>query len=274
MRRILQNNKIRAGLLFACCALIVVMSIVAPKYLLARTLTEQTNHVIVAPEEYYVEAGTMMARNTSSNLSAIDRIKLISGAWESNMEKCDITEGFLDEVEAVELAKKQLEVYYKQGIFPYSVQIQYDNLYSYSSELYSYTDTSFNTYTAYLWKITFTKYDNSVENVVYMNESGTILLAWTNGSYSLDEYDLSKFYKNAQIRDILGDKNIYKTSSMKYIPVASVTIPYPDAEAIQKIETGALLTIRVGGELENFQILQYKSENGTGFLLVPLPAGK
>lgn len=56
MRRILQNNKIRAGLLFACCALIVVMSIVAPKYLLARTLTEQTNHVIVAPEEYYVEA--------------------------------------------------------------------------------------------------------------------------------------------------------------------------------------------------------------------------
>ena len=135
MRRILQNNKIRAGLLFACCALIVVMSIVAPKYLLARTLTEQTNHVIVA--EYYVEAGTMMARNTSSNLSAIDRIKLISGAWESNMEKCDITEGFLDEVEAVELAKKQLEVYYKQGIFPYSVQIQYDNLYSYSSELYS-----------------------------------------------------------------------------------------------------------------------------------------
>ena len=61
---------------------------------------------------------------------------------------------------------------------------------------------------------------------------------------------------------------------MKYIPVASVTIPYPDAEAIQKIETGALLTIRVGGELENFQVLQYKSENGTGFLLVPLPAGK
>ena len=50
MRKILQNNKIRVGLLFVCCALIVVLSIVAPKYLLARTLTEQTNHVEVAPE--------------------------------------------------------------------------------------------------------------------------------------------------------------------------------------------------------------------------------
>lgn len=274
MRKILQNNKIRVGLLFVCCALIVVLSIVAPKYLLARTMTEQMDRVEVAPEDYYLEAGTMMSRNTSSNLSPIDRIKLISGTWESNMEKCDITEGFLDEVEAVELAKKQLDVYYKQGAYPYSVQIQYDNLYSYSSELYCYTDTSFNTYTAYLWKITFTKYDNSVENVIYMTESGTILLAWTNGNYSLDEYDLSKFYKNAQSRDILGDNRIYTMSSIKYMPVSSVTIPYPDVEKIQKIETGALLTIRVGGELENFQVLQYKSETGTGFVFMPLPAGK
>lgn len=274
MRKILQNNKIRVGLLFVCCALIVVLSIVAPKYLLARTLTEQTNHVEVAPEEYYLEAGTMMSRNTSSNLSAVDRIKLISGTWDSNMTKCDITEGFLDEVEAVELAKKQLDVYYKQGVYPYSVQIQYDNLYSYSSELYCYTDTSFNTYAAYLWKITFTKYDNSVENIVYMTESGTILLAWTNGSYSLDEYDLSKFYKNVQIRDILGDKNIYKTSSMKYIPVASVAIPYPDVEEIKEIKNGALITLRVSGDLENLQALQYTTEHGQGIVLMPLQNNK
>ena len=123
MKKILQNNKIRAGLLFVCCALIVVLSIVAPKYLLARTLTEQTNHVEVAPEEYYLEAGTMMSRNTSSNLSAVDRIKLISGTWDSNMTKCDITEGFLDEVEAVELAKKQLDAYYIRIPCRYSMTI-------------------------------------------------------------------------------------------------------------------------------------------------------
>ena len=208
MKKILQNNKIRVGLLFVCCALIVVLSIVAPKYLLARTLTEQTNHVEVAPEEYYLEAGTMMSRNTSSNLSAVDRIKLISGTWDSNMTKCDITEGFLDEVEAVELAKKQLDVYYKQGVYPYSVQIQYDNLYSYSSELYCYTDTSFDTYTAYLWKITFTKYDNSVENIVYMTESGTILLAWTNNTKFAQTTTLLDFYENVQIRDVDGENKL------------------------------------------------------------------
>lgn len=274
MRKILQNNKTRVGLLFGCCALIVVLSIVAPKYLLARTLTEQTNHVEVAPEDYYLEAGTMMSRNTSSNLSAVDRIKLISGTWDSNMTKCEITEGFLDEVEAVELAKKQLDVYYRQGVYPYSVQIQYDNLYSYSSELYCYTDTSFNTYTAYLWKITFMKYDNSVENVIYMTESGTILLAWTNKNYTLDEFALSKFYKNTEIRDILGDNKMYTTTAMKYMPVASVQIVYPEAEEIQKIETGALITIRVSGELENFQSLQYKSAHGTGFVFMPMQNNK
>ena len=54
MKKILQNNKIRVGLLFVCCALIVVLSIVAPKYLLARTLMEQTTHFEVAPDQYYL----------------------------------------------------------------------------------------------------------------------------------------------------------------------------------------------------------------------------
>ena len=274
MRKILQNNKIRVGLLFVCCALIVVLSIVAPKYLLARTLTEQTNHVEVAPEEYYLEAGTMMSRNTSSNLSAVDRIKLISGTWDSNMTKCDITEGFLDEVEAVELAKKQLDVYYKQGVYPYSVQIQYDNLYSYSSELYCYTDTSFDTYAAYLWKITFTKYDNSVENIVYMTESGTILLAWTNNTKFAQTTTLLDFDENVQIRDVLGENKLYTASAVEYMPVASVTIPYPDAEEIKEIKNGALITLRVSGDLENLQALQYTTEHGQGIVLMPLQNNK
>ena len=257
MKKILQNNKIRVGLLFVCCALIVVLSIVAPKYLLARTLTEQTNHVEVAPEEYYLEAGTMMSRNTSSNLSAVD-----------------ITEGFLDEVEAVELAKKQLDVYYKQGVYPYSVQIQYDNLYSYSSELYCYTDTSFDTYAAYLWKITFTKYDNSVENIVYMTESGTILLAWTNNTKFAQTTTLLDFYENVQIRDVLGDNKLYTASAVEYMPVASVTIPYPDAEEIKEIKNGALITLRVSGDLENLQALQYTTEHGQGIVLMPLQNNK
>ena len=222
----------------------------------------------------YLEAGTMMSRNTSSNLSAVDRIKLISGTWDSNMTKCDITEGFLDEVEAVELAKKQLDVYYKQGVYPYSVQIQYDNLYSYSSELYCYTDTSFDTYAAYLWKITFTKYDNSVENIVYMTESGTILLAWTNNTKFAQTTTLLDFYENVQIRDVLGENKLYTASAVEYMPVASVTIPYPDAEEIKEIKNGALITLRVSGDLENLQALQYTTEHGQGIVLMPLQNNK
>ena len=247
-----------------------MLSIVAPKYLLARTLTEQTNHVEVAPEEYYLEAGTMMSRNTSSNLSAVDRIKLISGTWDSNMTKCDITEGFLDEVEAVELAKKQLDVYYKQGVYPYSVQIQYDNLYSYSSELYCYTDTSFDTYAAYLWKITFTKYDNSVENIVYMTESrdNPALHGQTTRSLRRQQHFWTSM-KMCRYGMSLGENKLYTASAVEYMPVASVTIPYPDAEEIKEIKNGALITLRVSGDLENLQALQYTTEHGQGIVLMP-----
>ena len=182
--------------------------------------------------------------------------------------------GQKDEVEAVELAKKQLDVYYKQGVYPYSVQIQYDNLYSYSSELYCYMDTSFDTYAAYLWKITFTKYDNSVENIVYMTESGTILLAWTNNTKFAQTTTLLDFYENVQIRDVLGENKLYTASAMKYMPVASVTIPYPDAEEIKEIKNGALITLRVSGDLENLQALQYTTEHGQGIVLMPLQNNK
>ena len=145
MRKIFRNNKIKICLILFFCVAVILASVLVPKYLLARTLFEQMDQVVVAPEEYYVEAGEMMARSASSNLSSVDRIKLIAGTWESEMQKCENTDGFLNEVEAVELAKKQTEYYYQAGVFPYSMQIKYDNMFSYATELYCYTDSSFHT---------------------------------------------------------------------------------------------------------------------------------
>lgn len=287
MRKIFRNNKIKICLILFFCIAVILASVLVPKYLLARTLSEQMEKVVVAPEEYYVEAGVMMARSASSNLSSVDRIKLIAGTWESEMQKCENTEGFLNEVEAVELAKKQMEYYYQAGVFPYSMQIKYDNMFSYATELYCYTDSSFHTYSAYLWKITFTKYDDSVECVTYMTESGTILLLWTDEKYS-PETTMKQCYDNLDIKNVFGDNRFYQVTIGEYMPTTAVEIPYPmedelTGEAIAKsfstvkpvteIVSGAVIRMKTSEENIKFQALQYKTEDGYGIVFMPFGTG-
>lgn len=287
MRKIFRNNKIKICLILFFCVAVILASVLVPKYLLARTLFEQMDQVVVAPEEYYVEAGEMMARSASSNLSSVDRIKLIAGTWESEMQKCENTDGFLNEVEAVELAKEQMEYYYQAGVFPYSMQIKYDNMFSYETELYCYTDSSFHTYSAYLWKITFTKYDDSVECVTYMTESGTILLCWTDGEY-LPEITMKQCYDNLDMKNVFGDNRFYQVTIGEYMPVTAVEIPYPmedelTGEAIAKsfstvkplteIVSGAVVRVKISGESIKFQALQYKTKDGAGIVFMPLGTG-
>lgn len=288
MRKIFRNNKIKICLFLILCAVIISTGVLVPKYLLARTLFEQMEQVVVAPEEYYVEAGKMMARSASSNLSSVDRIKLIAGTWESEMQKCENTDGFLNEVEAVELAKEQMEYYYQAGVFPYSMQIKYDNMFSYETELYCYTDSSFHTYSAYLWKITFTKYDDSVECVTYMTESGTILLLWTDGEYS-PEITMKQCYDNLDMKNVFGDNRFYQVTIGEYMPVTAVEISYPmedelTGEAIAKsfstvkplteIVSGAVVRVKTSGESIKFQALQYKTKDGAGIVFMPFGTGK
>ena len=287
MRKIFRNNKIKICLILFFCVAVILASVLVPKYLLARTLFEQMDQVVVAPEEYYVEAGEMMARSASSNLSSVDRIKLIAGTWESEMQKCENTDGFLNEVEAVELAKEQMEYYYQAGVFPYSMQIKYDNMFSYATELYCYTDSSFHTYSAYLWKITFTKYDDSVECVTYMTESGTILLLWTDGEYS-PEITMKQCYDNLDMKNVFGDNRFYQVTIGEYMPVTAVEISYPmedelTGEAIAKsfstvkplteIVSGAVVRVKTSGESIKFQALQYKTEDGAGIVFMPFGTG-
>lgn len=288
MRKIFRNNKIKICLILFFCVAVILASVLVPKYLLARTLFEQMDQVVVAPEEYYVEAGEMMARSASSNLSSVDRIKLIAGTWESEMQKCENTDGFLNEVEAVELAKEQMEYYYQAGVFPYSMQIKYDNMFSYETELYCYTDSSFHTYSAYLWKITFTKYDDSVECVTYMTESGTILLLWTDGEYS-PEITMKQCYDNLDMKNVFGDNRFYQVTIGEYMPVTAVEISYPmedelTGEAIAKsfstvkplteIVSGAVVRVKTSGESIKFQALQYKTKDGAGIVFMPFGTGK
>ncbi|MGN0389349.1 MAG: hypothetical protein ACI4L2_00945 [Wujia sp.] len=269
----MKNRKIKNRIIVCICALLCVLivtgSVLAPKYFLEKTVSADVGQVMDAPEEYYVDAGAAMAREISENLSAPDRIKLISGAWESEMTECEKTEGFLDETEAVSLAKQQMELYHSQGVYPYSIDSEFDNWYSYSTELYRFTDSSFHTYTAYLWKLTFTKYDQSIVQQIYMTESGTILLARVNSTHHMAKPVLT-CYENLPLKELFGENDIYMSDVVEH-SVPSLKIPYPDVEQENlKIDSGALITVRVSGELENYEAFQFNTDSGFGIVLMPI----
>ncbi len=262
------KNRIIASAFVLLSIAVVVGSVLAPKYLLGKTMHANVGQVVEAPQEYYVDAGEAMAREISENLSAFDRIKLISGAWESEMTLCEKTEGFLDETEAVILAKEQMELFYTQGVYPYSINSEFDNWYSYSAELYCYTDSSFHTYTAYLWKLTFTKYDGSIVQDIYMTETGTILLAQVNSKHHMAQ-PIKNCFEYIPAKELFGGNGIY-VSKIAELEASAFTIPYPEVEQRNmEIESGALITIVESGETDSFEAFQFNTDSGFGIVLLP-----
>ena len=80
-------------IIFISVSLIAVFSaIFVPKLLLDKKSENSLSHIIEAPDSYYLTSQTATARSASSKLSALDKIRLICGVWDSSMSQCDITE--------------------------------------------------------------------------------------------------------------------------------------------------------------------------------------
>lgn len=252
------------------CIIIVVSSFYIPDYLLGKRRTNTTNQICIAPESYYVESGNAMARNTSSNLTSLEQIKLISGVWESNGKECSLEEGFLSENEAVQLARISLNTFYNMGIFPYSANANYNNWCSWEAKLYCYTDNLFNTYSAYLWVITFTKFDSSITHTVYMTEKGVIVGATTTDSgYQANK--IISVYTNISVKEILADENITLLEKEK-APEGTVINPvYPDTD-FSNVEFNQIYILDLvssDGELESYYVYQYSSDEIYGIGISP-----
>ena len=128
-------------------AILVTASLIAffsaifvPKLLLDKKSERSLSQIIEVPDSYYLTSQTATARSASSKLSALDKIQLICGVWDSSMTQCDVTEGFLTMDEAVSLARAQMELYYQAGLYPVSLYSGYDNWYSFECNLYKYTE--------------------------------------------------------------------------------------------------------------------------------------
>lgn len=154
---------------------IVFLSITLPRFLLEKNAAKDVMVISTVPENYYSASHMALARNTSKGLDAESKLKIIKGEWDSVRSECSIEEGFLTKSQAVKLAQNLLLLEYNKRKFDYDLRGNYKNWYKWDCKLYRFTDTTFNTYTAYLWEITFTKSDNSISHRISFTEDGTII---------------------------------------------------------------------------------------------------
>lgn len=264
----MKKEKLIFKILFITASLIAFFSaIFVPKLLLNKKSELSLSHVMESPDSYYLTSRTATARSASSKLSALDKIRLICGVWDSSMTECDVTEGFLTMDKAVALARTQLELYYQAGLYPVSLYSGYDNWYSFECNLYKYTDTSFQTYTAYLWEITFTKFDTSTYHTLLMSESGTILAADTNMPFD-DPKDIYKDAFEVNCAAMINDTHTYlgtstKRSTLPYIPYTQLSLSSPTVLNTYSIQLRTTST-----EFSDYSIYQYRKPQGYGFGIV------
>ncbi len=267
-------KKLQIFIFVTLTVLSVVTGVVLPGYILDRKVDSQMDLVTFAPEEYYLSSNTVMAKNASEKLSSLDKINLITGKWDSTISECDVSDAFLTEIEAVNMAVSQMEHFYTRRVYPVSLDSNYNNWFSWESKVYKYTETAFNTYTAYLWVISFSKYDSDITHTVCMTEDGIILNAETNMPlYNFKSNSIDTAYNSYAITQIFQNPNIhfqyrkaleYSSSIISICPDINLSnITYDNIYEITLTESGP--------EDLLFHVYQYSSNGKYGIGLIPAP---
>lgn len=140
----------------------VAASLMVPGYLLEQHAAESMSITTAVPTSYYSGPSEAIVRNASRQLTEEQCISLIYGNWESKVSKADLRECSMSEYEMV-------------SSYDYGIHSDYQKWYSWNAEPYKAVDTTFETYAAIFWKVTFTKYTGNDVKVFYITEGGTIL---------------------------------------------------------------------------------------------------
>lgn len=237
-----------------------------PGCLLMWQSEEKMNMVGAVPVEYYSPANLAVARNASANLGDYQKLQLITGRWESNVGQADANERTLENYEAVELAREQMDTFYQAGIYPTSLLSDYENWYSWEAEFCKVVDATFNTYAAYYWKLSFVKYDGSEKHHVYMLENGTVFLAEAWDANGIGRSTISK----------VSEVNVNLSSGKGEIKKQEMSVENQDLEdylAFSDIDTADLQWMELSQwqvDEQRYYVLQANSAERYLFLLQPV----
>ena len=268
--------KIIPFLLIILTVFTICGAIFVPKYLLNRKYNNIQNKVTAAPENYYLASNTAMAKKASELLATYEKTNLITGSWDSVCKKADYEDALLKETDAVALAKQKIDELYAMELYPYSLSSSYNNWYSWTTDLYSYSDTSFNTYTCYLWIITFTRFDNKLTHTILMTEDGVILAGIVNDNTARITPMFVRLNEDS-IRSILCDDKIRLENEQAYsYPNFANTITeiYPD-NIISEITEQTSIRVSLSFNADapsDYLVYQTKTNDSYIFGIVPITA--
>ena len=129
------------------------------------------------PAEYYSGPSEAIIKNASRQLTNEERIQLITGTWESSVER--VSEGAceLTEFGIKTLTINRIDTLYAKGLYPKSLSGDFDSWYTWSAIPYRALDSTFLSYAAIFWDVRLTKFDGTEYHRVIITESGDILYA-------------------------------------------------------------------------------------------------
>ncbi len=241
------------------------------------------------PSEYYSNASLAISKNASSQLTTYEKMELISGTISSSFEEAESEESDMSAYDAVCLAQEALYHLYENNSYPYCPDSGFMNWYTWTATLYKSTDTNFHTYTAYCWKLIFTRYDASEVHTILMMENGTILYAATNNRSShinpISEQSFSVYNYGIDYTYGTGfsyvNKSSVRSSQLPYYEIVSGELKQNDMTVMScsilcigadDIESESEVTaayLSEEGKVEFYYVYQLVQEESYIYTLIP-----
>ena len=234
MKRISVKNII----LIAITVLVVAGSIWLPGFLMEKENSSYYGKTNSVPSDYYSGPSESIIKNASKQLNSEQCIQLVTGVWDSTITPADPEDCTFTDFGMKTLMISHVQNLYTKGLYPCSLSSNNDNWYSWEAKPYRALDSTFRTYAAYFWDISFTKYDGTETHRFIVTEFGDIVYAeaetkenfggfspkLTNSSYLLNYYSPSISYTTYSVDDESGkivtsvtleeESRAYKTNSL------------------------------------------------------------
>lgn len=224
----MKNKQAKKRLITALFFIATAASITLPAVFLHFSFSGKLNQTNKVDEELYNADNSALARNTSESLSEYDRMKLISSLWDSERKEIEPGPDDMSKPDAIARARNIFKKFYDEECYPVNFDSNYNDWYSWDAKYYKATDTSFHTYCAYYWEITFYKYDADEYHKILLTENGNLLAIKNNMEanykkhniyyYLLEKNFISNpyFYSDLGLIDI--NKSSYFTANNKTAP--------------------------------------------------------
>ena len=191
--------------------IIAVLSVILPGVILDYLNRQEVSDLRDVPAEYYAGPSESVILNSSRQLSDLENLHLVTGIWESEVTTVNPSSCRLTDVDARTLASMRMSNLYNKEIYPVDLSSDVNQWYAWDATAYRAIDTTFRTYAANFWRITFYKYDHTEKHTIIMTETGAIVYAHAEMS---EGGKLDSFLPNT---DRIGYLLLIDRESRKYL---------------------------------------------------------